>query len=536
MHPVETYLRELQTSHATGAVVPETAYYGHLQNLLNIVGSTVEPKLICAIGLKNQGAGLPDGGLFSSRQIDTNGNIPVESVPAYGAIEIKSADADVREVARSEQVKRYVDQYGQVLVTNYREFLLVEKREEGIAFQEQFTLVESGSELWSISPSGFAAASGERLLDYLRRAFLRRAPLTNPRDVSWFLASYAREAKRRVDASELDGLRLFRESLEEALEIEFEGSDGLEFFRSTLVQTLFYGVFSAWVLWSRREGSSSSESKFDWRTAAFYLHVPVLRRLFHIVSDPGQLEELRLDELLDWAGDTLNRIVPDEFFERFNERLAVQYFYEPFLEAFDPDLRRRLGVWYTPPEVVKYMVARVDSVLRNDLGIEDGLADQRVYVLDPACGTGTYLVEVLEQIATTLAEHGEDALLSTDLKKAAMERVFGFELLPAPFVVAHLQLGLFLQSRGAPLSHAEHERVGVYLTNSLGGWNEEEHPTLPFQELQQEREAAEQIKREAPILVVLGNPPYSGYAGIAIGEERELTDAYKETVNAPKPN
>ena len=112
--------------------------------------------------------------------------------------------------------------------------------------------------------------------------------------------------------------------------------------------------------------------------------------------------------------------------------------------------------------MVLYMVSRVDTVLRQELGLADGLADTRVYVLDPCCGTGAYLVAVLQRIATTLREQGGDALLGDDLKRAAMERVFGFELLPAPFVVAHLQLGLLLQTLGAPLSDSTNERAGVY--------------------------------------------------------------------------
>src|SRR5262249_6872959 len=91
-------------------------------------------------------------------------------------------------------------------------------------------------------------------------------------------------------------------------------------------------------------------------------------------------------------------------FAKFKDAEAVQYFYEPFLEAFDPDLRKQLGVWYTPPEIVKYMVGRVDQVLRSDFGRPDGLADPGVYVLDPCCGTGAYLVEVLNTIAGTLAD------------------------------------------------------------------------------------------------------------------------------------
>jgi predicted helicase len=144
--------------------------------------------------------------------------------------------------------------------------------------------------------------------------------------------------------------------------------------------------------------------------------------------------------------------------------------YEPFLEAFDPQLRKELGVWYTPDEVVRYMVSRVDTVLREDLSISDGLADPRVYVLDPCCGTGTFLIEVLKRIEQTLKEHQGDALVGDDLKKAAQQRIFGFEILPAPFVVSHLQLGLLLQNLGAPLADDGNERIGVFLTNSLTGW------------------------------------------------------------------
>jgi len=212
------------------------------------------------------------------------------------------------------------------------------------------------------------------------------------------------------------------------------------------------------------------------------------------------------------------------------KRHAVQYFYEPFLEAFDPELRKDLGVWYTPTEVVRYMVARVDTVLREELDRPDGLASPDVFVLDPCCGTGAYLVEVLRRIGETLKEKGGDALLAEDLKRAAMERVFGFEILPAPFVVAHLQLGLLLQSLGAPLSEKRSERVGVYLTNALTGWEPPKGPKqhLIFPELEEERDAAERVKREAPILVVLGNPPYNAYAGVSPAEEEGLVEPYKE--------
>ena len=208
----------------------------------------------------------------------------------------------------------------------------------------------------------------------------------------------------------------------------------------------------------------------------------------------------------------------------------MQYFYEPFLAAYDPVLRKRLGVWFTPPDVVRYMVARIDKVLREQLHVANGFADPNVFVLDPCCGTGAFLVEVLRQIETTLKANGGDALTAEDIKTAAMERVFGFELLPAPFVVSHLQLGLLLQNLGAPLSEKLHERVGVYLTNALTGWNPPKGPKqkLMFPEMEEERDAAELVKRDKTILVVLGNPPYYAFAGVSPEEEQGLVEPYKE--------
>lgn len=273
-----------------------------------------------------------------------------------------------------------------------------------------------------------------------------------------------------------------------------------------------------------------SKEKFDWKLAQWSLRVPMIRALFGQVATPDQLGPLGMVEVLDWTAAVLNRVDRAVFFAQFQEQKAVQYFYEPFLEAFDPELRKDLGVWYTPLEVVKYMVARTDAVLRQELGLEDGLADKNVYVLDPGCGTGAYLVQVLNTIEETLKEKGGDALAANEVKQAAIHRVFGFELLPAPFVIAHLQLGVLLQNIGAPLAEDGSERVGVFLTNSLTGWEPPKGPKqhLIFPEMEAERDAAEKVKRDQPILVVIGNPPYNAFAGVSPAEEEGLVDPYKD--------
>ncbi|MCB1920636.1 MAG: N-6 DNA methylase, partial [Candidatus Competibacteraceae bacterium] len=336
-----------------------------------------------------------------------------------------------------------------------------------------------------------------------------------------------------------------RSALENALGLHFEAEEGEHFFRSTLIQTLFYGVFSAWVLWDQEQ--PNRQDRFDWRLASWTLRVPMIRGLFEQLSQPSRLLPLGLTEVLDWVNGVLNRVDREAFFRLFAAGNAVQYFYEPFLQAFDPELRKQLGVWYTPPEIVRYMAVRVDAVLREELGITDGLADPGVFILDPCCGTGAYLTEVLRLIKTRLDEQGLGSLAGAKLKQAALERVFGFELLPAPYVVAHLQLGLLLQQWGATLEAdsltGEMERLGVYLTNALTGWEPPDEEgkqrmaqlMLNFPELMAENQAARKVKTERRILVILGNPPYNGFAGVAMDEEQELTRAYRQTRHAPPP-
>jgi hypothetical protein len=451
--------------------------------------------------------------------------------PSRGAVEAKPTDDDVDVIKDTEQVRKYLDRYNQVLITNFRSFLLVGRDDDGGPIAgEAYHLAPSEAAFWSAAadPRATAVGHGDQLIEYLKRVTLHPVPLAAPRDLAWFLASYARDARARIDRAGMDELATVREGFEQALGLTFEGEQGEHFFRSTLVQTLFYGLFSAWVLWTKTPPTKRPFPTFSWRGAVWMLGVPMIRSLFEQIVTPTHTSRLDLLDVLDWAEATLNRIDPGEFFQRFEETHAVQYFYEPFLEAFDPELRKQLGVWYTPPEIVRYMVARVDAVLRTELGIADGLADPRVYVLDPCCGTGAYAVEVLRRIHATLVANGASALAGLDVKRAARERVFGFEILPAPFVVAHLQLGLLLQDFGAPLE-ATGERAGVYLMNALTGWEPPQGAKrrLPLKEFEEERDAAEKVKRETPILVVLGNPPYNAYAGVSPEEEHGLVEPYK---------
>ncbi len=377
--------------------------------------------------------------------------------------------ADLAVKQGSEQVRRYLAAYGLVLVTNYRDFVLLGRdRDDRPERREIFSFGCQDAAAFFALAQKPPRAEGlrKRFAEFLERVLLHQAPLARPEDVAFFLASYARDALARVD--EHATLRAFSElrgALQEALGLRFEGPKGEHLFRSTLVQTLFYGLFSAWV-----EVALDGKSDFDWRAAGWSLHVPFVDTLFQRIATPQYLKPLRLEEPLSWAAAALNRVDRAAFFARFEEQDAIRYFYEPFLAAFDPELRKQLGVWYTPREIVRYMVERVDQVLRGELGVVDGLADPNVWVLDPCCGTGAYLVEVLDRIARTLRDKGEDALLAEDLKQAATTRVAGFEIMPAPYVIAHWQVGPRTAQCGRAAWHGRargdlsHQR-----TNRLGG-------------------------------------------------------------------
>ena len=533
---VEAYFEDLRRIRASGGATAERSNYGPLNNLLNAVGQTLKPKVFCIQELAEQGAGHPDFGLYAARQV-RKGEPREGQLPECGVVEVKPVEDDAWLTAASDQVSRYWGRYRLVLATNLRDFVLVGEDNTGRpAKLETFRLTESAEDFRRRleKPRAFANAAGAGLGEYLARALSHRAALAEPKDLAWLLASYARDGLARVEAAgDAPSLKAVRAALEDALGVRFEGDKGARFFHSTLVQTLFYGVFSAWVLWARQ--TPPPAGRFNWHEAVWHLRAPVLRALFQQLADPGRLRPLGLVEVLDWTAAALDRVDRPAFFARFAEGEAVPYFYEPFLQAFDPALRKQLGVWYTPSEVVRYMVARVDRALKDDLGIPDGLAAENVYVLDPCCGTGAYLAEVLRRIAANLEGRGLGALAGARVKQAATERVFGFEIMPAPFVVAHLQVGLTMQELDAPLADDDTERAGVFLTNALTGWEPRTTKPLPFPELEEERDRAERVKRDTPILVILGNPPYNGFAGMAVEEERELSDAYRTTKRVRKP-
>lgn len=514
MSMLSEYLNHVRRINVSGIATNERSYYPALADLFNAVGASLVPKVVAIHDVASQGVGHPDFVL----QVDTTHD-------TRASIEAKPTSYALDGIIASKQVQQYLSHYGLCLVTNLREFALARLGRAGkVVVEMRYSLATTEAEFLSASPATVVRRHEQGIADFLVNVFTWDAEITRPKELAEALARYAREALRRLEHQPAEQLAALRDALSRALGLHFTDEQGEHFFRSSLVQTLFYGLFSAWVVFSRDD---SGGEEFRWHAAGDYLRLPVMRELFERIAIANQLEMLDIRKPLEWAEATLRRTQWEPFAASFAHGDAVNYFYEPFLEAYDPTLREQLGVWYTPREIITYQVARVDRLLREELHLPLGLADSRVVVLDPATGTGGYLLEVLRVIDQTLRASGAESMRAIQLRNAATQRVFGFEILPAPFVVAHLQIATLLAERDASLG--DKQRAGIYLTNSLTGWNIEEAKQLVLPEypaLKHEAESAAEVKQRAKILVILGNPPYRGQAGVAEDEEKDLIAPY----------
>jgi hypothetical protein len=463
--------------------------------------------------------------------------------------EVKLPSDDIKDIAfseeRKDQIGRYLTQTGVVLVSNVRGFGLLTVRRGAPRMARRVPpderVLEHVVERWASESSmeQRRAVSAEAIEEFyllLETAVTRYAPIAEPESLAKILARQAKRAEAQLPAEFTQAVRGLADDFGKALGVMFEGEEGEEFFWSSLIQTVFYGLFAGWTLWLR----SGSKDPFRWQNLADHLKIPFLAELYYEFQHPRRIQDLGLRPHLDLATETLHRVDTDTFFRHFElpsvrrrddsekgveAAAAIVYFYEPFLEAFDPELRKNLGVWYTPREVVRYQVRAVDRLLRDELGGDRGYADEKVIVLDPCCGTGAYLIEVMKCVAEQLESEGAEALMGQALLDAATRRLLGFEILTAPFVIAQLQMFLILSELGAKPT-ATH-RPAVFLTNALTGWDGPEQMKLHFPELQAEYDAAHAVKHSSKIIVVIGNPPYNRFAGVPLAEEADLVDHYK---------
>ncbi len=493
------YVQNLNTRYQTG-ISREHSYRGDLQNLL----SALLPDALITNEPARIECGAPD-------YILTKKDIPV------GYIEAKDIGVDLHSKSLKEQFDRYRASLNNLIFTDYMDFHFYKDGN----FVTKIAVAELKAGKVVALPDNFDT------FDALIKNFAANISQTikSPTKLAEMMASRA---------------KLMADVIEKTLNADDESGNNsplkgqMQTFKNVLIhditnrtfadlyaQTIAYGMFAA-------RYHDPTLPTFSRQEAATLIPKtnPFLRRLFQDIAG------FDLDERLVWIVDELVQIflasdvadIMRNFGTRTKQEDPVIHFYETFLAAYDPALRKARGVWYTPEPVVNFIVRAVDDILKTEFGLSQGLADtsktkikvdvqgkkvekevHKVQILDPATGTGTFLAEVVRQIHQKFA--GQKGIWSRYVENDLIPRLNGFELLMASYAMAHLKLDLLLTETG--FKPTKDQRFRVYLTNSL----EESHPdagTLFSHWLSDEANEANKVKRDAPVMVVFGNPPYSG--------------------------
>ncbi|MDO8966333.1 type ISP restriction/modification enzyme [Algoriphagus sp.] len=507
------YLHSLNTRYRLGNATEHT-FRGDLQNLLESlvpdVSATNEPK--------RQACGAPDYILTNKK------GIPV------GYIEAKDiGDADLtgaKKTGNKEQFDRYKGSLDNLIFTDYLEFFYYRNGE--LATSIRIGVVDQGKIL--PLPHNFPA------FELLIKEFTTHIGQTikSSKKLAEMMAGKARllanviEAALESDVEHQDNSTL-KEQMSAFKEILIHDITPKQF-SDVYAQTIAYGMFAARLY-------DTSLDTFSRQEAAELIPKsnPFLRKLFQYIAGYD------LDERITWIVDALADIFRaadvQAILKNFGKATKMEdpiiHFYEDFLTQYDPKLRKQRGVWYTPHPVVNFIIRAVDEILITEFDLPMGLADtsktkikvpipthdkrfaggmreveqevHRVQFLDPATGTGTFVAEAIQQIYDKMK--GQQGLWNSYVENHLLPRINGFELLMASYAMAHLKLDLLLKQTG--YSGTKNQRFRIYLTNSLEEYHKDTG-TLFANWLSAEASEANQIKRDAPVMIVAGNPPYSG--------------------------
>jgi hypothetical protein len=542
------YLRKIETARRLGNDTEHThrpALQALLEALDGSIAVTNEPKRIQC--------GAPD--LVITRKKDSL---------VLGYLEAKDVGVSLDEAAKSEQVKkRYLPALPNFMLTDYLEFRWFVDAQ----LRDKVVLGEARPN-GTVIPDAAAQNHPEKML----KEFLGREPIRieGAEELARRLARLTHLIRDGIvaafqtgNASEL--LTGWRSVFAQTLLPELAEAGREAEFADMFAQTLAYGLFSARAL-------SSLSARFTLAEAAKLIPRtnPFLRDFFDLITGPKLDDEPFAGFVQDVVTllDCANMATILEDFGKGagagRRRDPVVHFYETFLSAYDPKLRELRGVYYTPEPVVSYIVESIDWLLRERFGLKDGLADKskitvkrqeagqtieeeshRVLILDPATGTGTFLFEVIEHIRERFEKKHQAGLWPAYVHEHLLPRLFGFELLMAPYAVAHFKLGLELSARHLPelwranwAYHFEpNERLNIYLTNTLEDLSKVADQLGPLSIVSREANEASAVKKHRPVLVVLGNPPYSNFGrqnrnDFILG----LLDDYKRGLNEKKIN
>ena len=498
---ISAYLRDLRKERRSGEAT-EHSYRPALKKLIEAIG----PEGVQAVNEPTQGEyGAPD---FI---VHRNG-IPV------GHIECKDIGANLDEVEESSQLLRYREALPNLILTDYVEFRWYvngERRCGAVLARsddEQLSAMSSANidvaALWE----NFFNADG--------------VSINNAAELAQRMAARARLLREHIAGifRENDGgsaaLRELLASYQEVLIADLSE----EQFADLQAQTVAYGLFAARWLY---EGAPQT---FTREAAAFAQTTPFLRDVFGRVAGPSA------DRRITWIINDLARLLAradmaailEDFGKRTRQEDPTVHFYEDFLAAYDRELKVQHGVFYTPEPIVSYIVRSVDRLLRDTFGLGDGLADTatveveseggeseeapRVLILDPAAGTGSFLREVVSVIHGDLEQRGLGGGWRDYVDKHLLPRLFGFELLMAPYAIAHLKLAIEIGDDPRRFMMPNGGRLNIFLTNALEEAHKEAAVAMFAPEIAQEARQADAVKRDHPVMVVIGNPPYAGHS------------------------
>ena len=500
---LNAYRRELRKTRASGQAT-EHSYRPALQTLIEALGGAGTE----AINEPTHSAyGAPDF-------VVQRGGVPI------GHIECKDIGGNLDAAEASEQIRRYREALPNLILTDYLEFRWYadgELRETG-----RLGRPDGGM---NIVGESAGHANVRALLDAFFNA--ETVVVGDAADLARRMAGKTRLLRDGIrcildekDNGDVGALRELLASYREVLISDL----GAEEFADLQAQTAAYGLFAARCL------HDGPPEEFTRQTAVFAQTTPFLRDVFGRIAGPTT------DPRIAWIVDDLAQLlcradmaaILEDFGRRTRQEDPVVHFYEDFLAAYDPKLRELRGVYYTPEPVVSYIVRSVDSLLRRKFGLTDGLADTttveaqaangetrmspRVLILDPAAGTGTFLREVVSTVRDDVGRRGLGGAWPDYVRKHLLPRLFGFELLMAPYTICHLKLALEIGGPDAGFALPAGERLNIFLTNSL----EEAHEAVDRQmfaaEIAREAQSADAVKRDQPVMVVIGNPPYSGHS------------------------
>jgi len=499
---VSEYIDKVNTRYKSG-ITTEHSFRGDLQNLLE----TLLPNLLVTNEPTRIKCGAPD-------YILTLKDIPV------GYIEAKDLGADLNHKNYVEQFSRYKASLSNLIITNYLDFQLFKdgvlittfsigeiKGNAVVGKESEYTLFETQIVDFSTT-IGQTIKSSQKLAEMMAGKAKMLAQVINK--------ALDSDDESMANSSIKEQFNGFKEIL--INDIDHKA------FSDLYAQTIAYGMFAARLHDPTLPTFSRSEA-----AELIPKSNPFLRKLFQYIAG------FDLDERIVWIVDALADIfratdvaaLLNNFGKSTQQNDPIIHFYETFLSEYDPKLRKARGVWYTPEPVVKFIVRAVDDILKTEFGLSEGLADtskikiktdvqginkqieqevHRVQILDPATGTGTFLCEVVKYIYSEKFQN-QQGIWNNYVENQLIPRLNGFELLMASYAMAHLKLDLLLSETG--FKPTKEQRLKVYLTNSL----EEHHPdtgTLFANWLSTEANEANKVKRDSPVMCIIGNPPYSG--------------------------